>query len=419
MSGFIGWLDYSEAEQRQVHEMLQLFVDKGTVDDLGVGTIRDAISNRLFPGTSIIQTRARYFLFIPWIFQRAETDHRRQLLVRADAMERKLIESLRNSDDQDGLIGRQAGTSVRTLPSAIYWSGLAAYDIFQQSPLTRAQYARAARTARPQTEHEDELADRATGFWRPGIPDPPEGFFSFTSAEFRLTREEAEWLSERVLSTEYRRGPNLLGDYVAQLRSTPSVPEGHFWDEPLPESAVLETRELVAHAKQFSSAVQGASLLYNLMLTEARGDGGGDDESFTRDFRAELEVWADEARLAGTAAWAGDVGSFWAVITTRSRVPGLTRVFVDSWCHLLAKHPLDGLADNHAARTLVRAREQQHKGAQARFGNPARLKSWGGNSGTAPLEFRWSQVRRFLTDLATGLHGTALPVKREVDSAAH
>jgi hypothetical protein len=46
-------LDYSEAERRQVQEMLQLFTEKGTVDDLGVGTVRDAISNRLFPGTSV------------------------------------------------------------------------------------------------------------------------------------------------------------------------------------------------------------------------------------------------------------------------------------------------------------------------------------------------------------------------------
>ena len=50
---FVGWLDYSEAERRQVQEMLQLFTEKGTVDDLGVGTVRDAISNRLFPGTSV------------------------------------------------------------------------------------------------------------------------------------------------------------------------------------------------------------------------------------------------------------------------------------------------------------------------------------------------------------------------------
>lgn len=49
---FIGWLDHSEEEQLQVRKLLKLFEEKGTFDDLGIGTVRDAISNRLFPGTS-------------------------------------------------------------------------------------------------------------------------------------------------------------------------------------------------------------------------------------------------------------------------------------------------------------------------------------------------------------------------------
>jgi hypothetical protein len=419
MPSFIGWLDYSEAERRQVQEMLQLFSEKGTVDDLGIGTIRDAISNRLFPGTSVIQTRARYFLFIPWIFQRAETRHRSDLLPRAEVMERRLIEALRTSDDQEGLIGRQAGKDVRTLPSAIYWTGLAAYDIFQRGPLTRAQYARAARNVRSQAEQEDELADRGAAFWRPGIPDPPEGFFDFASADFELTREEAEWLSERVLSTDERRGPNLLGDYVAELRCGGTVPAREFWAAPLPERCAPETRELVRHAERFSSAMQGASLLYNLMLAEARNDEDRGDRKYAAQLREDLDDWADDARAAGTPAWAADSTAFWQLITNRSRVPVLTRAFVQDWCHMLATADLGTLADHQNARTLIRSREQQHKRAQARFGNPARLRSWPGESGTARLEFRWTQVRRFLNDLSAGL-GTATPVVvQEVTHAAN
>jgi hypothetical protein len=33
MAGFIGWLDFGEAERRQVHELLQMFNDKGTVGE--------------------------------------------------------------------------------------------------------------------------------------------------------------------------------------------------------------------------------------------------------------------------------------------------------------------------------------------------------------------------------------------------
>ena len=36
------------------------------------GVIRDVFSDLLFPGISTIQTRARYFLIVPWIYQRHE-----------------------------------------------------------------------------------------------------------------------------------------------------------------------------------------------------------------------------------------------------------------------------------------------------------------------------------------------------------
>ena len=66
----LGWLDTSEHERRSVLELVSALNEPGTLDELGIGSIRDTIADRLFPGTSTIQTRARYFLFIPWILQR-------------------------------------------------------------------------------------------------------------------------------------------------------------------------------------------------------------------------------------------------------------------------------------------------------------------------------------------------------------
>ena len=122
--------------------MLQLFSDKDTVDDLGIGTVRDAISNSLFPGTSVIQTRARYFLFVPWLFRRAEQRYPQQLVAKATDMERNLIEALRADGDLVGLIGVDRGKNVRTLPSAIFWGGLIRYGIFLSPSLSIRQYGR-------------------------------------------------------------------------------------------------------------------------------------------------------------------------------------------------------------------------------------------------------------------------------------
>jgi hypothetical protein len=61
------WLDYSEYERRQAMEGIDLFGEDETRDKLGLGTIRDGFADLLFPGTSTIQTGARYFLFVPWV----------------------------------------------------------------------------------------------------------------------------------------------------------------------------------------------------------------------------------------------------------------------------------------------------------------------------------------------------------------
>lgn len=60
MSAFV-WLDYSERERRKMLDVVDLFREHDTRDELGVGSVRDAFADMLFPGASTIMTRARYF----------------------------------------------------------------------------------------------------------------------------------------------------------------------------------------------------------------------------------------------------------------------------------------------------------------------------------------------------------------------
>ena len=66
------WLDYSEQHRRQMLDVIDLFREQETRDELGIGTVRDAFADAFFPGTSTIQTRARYFLFVPWVYRELE-----------------------------------------------------------------------------------------------------------------------------------------------------------------------------------------------------------------------------------------------------------------------------------------------------------------------------------------------------------
>jgi uncharacterized protein DUF6361 len=76
MSVLVG-LDYSERERRKMLDVVDLFREHDTRDELGVGSVRDAFADMLFPGTSAIMTRARYFLLVPWAYQRRERLHAR------------------------------------------------------------------------------------------------------------------------------------------------------------------------------------------------------------------------------------------------------------------------------------------------------------------------------------------------------
>src|SRR5262245_41662274 len=125
MSSF-SWLDYAESDRRAAMDVIDLFREQETRDELGIGTVRDTFSDLLFPGTSAIQTRARYFFIVPWIYLRLERSKTESAEVaqKAKREELALIDVLEASDDSSGTIGIRARETLKRLPSTIYWQGL-------------------------------------------------------------------------------------------------------------------------------------------------------------------------------------------------------------------------------------------------------------------------------------------------------
>ena len=125
-SAFV-WLDYSERERRNMLDVVDLFREHDTRDELGVGSVRDAFADMLFPGTSTIMTRARYFLLVPWTYKKLERARVKsgEIGPRARRAELDLVEPIERSDDSDGNIGKVARTALKRLPSSVYWQGSA------------------------------------------------------------------------------------------------------------------------------------------------------------------------------------------------------------------------------------------------------------------------------------------------------
>jgi len=252
---------------------------------------------------------------------------------------------------------------------------------------------------------EDEIADRIPSFWQRDIPEPPTDFFRFQTVNFDLTGDEAEWLCERMISSDRQgRSSSLLSAYLRDIGRGHPVPDVNaMWDAALPMDASPLIKRLVHHAQRFSCATRGAALLYNLMLAQARSQTlEATDGTSIDTYRELLDEWAAEAVGIELADWAANMSDFWdCVLDHAVRVPPTTRLFLDGWSTVLAAAADIGSSDR--ARDLIRAREIQHKRGQARLANRKRLDEWRGYAGTGALTFRWAQVQRLLRDIAAGL----------------
>lgn len=63
----LGWIDFSKEYRQKALDVMNLLSEQGAVDELGIGIVRDAFANYFFSGTSTIQTRAKYFLIVPYL----------------------------------------------------------------------------------------------------------------------------------------------------------------------------------------------------------------------------------------------------------------------------------------------------------------------------------------------------------------
>ena len=131
MTSLFGWVDYSEQDRARMTEVIELFRERDTRDELGIGVIRDAFADMLFPGTNTMQSRARYFLFVPWIYRHIEVAGFRSVDMpkRTRKEETELIQALMAAGESDDVIGRYSQERLQRMPSNIYWLGLGTWGI--------------------------------------------------------------------------------------------------------------------------------------------------------------------------------------------------------------------------------------------------------------------------------------------------
>ena len=402
---FLTWLDLTSSDREQVRRVLDLFEEQGTVDELGLGTIRDFFSDTLFPGTSTLHTRLRYVLFIPWLYRRLEAQHRRVQDVDAEArdLEIRLIDALKGGGEELGVIGAYAGERLARLPSQAYWSALVRWGLFGPGQGQGWYHRRFARLAagsrlRPADEAGEPEAPERT--WHPQLPEPPDDLLQ--SVTFQLTAEEAAFLRDRMEAAV----PSSLLAFLAREGATDLEQAGWLWEVPEIGQAPERLRELTEMARRFSLHMEGATMLYNLQLAEIRqrrhGDPQGVDQGIIDDYRERLADWAE--REGAEAPF--DPQALWELaLRNRTYFREPVKRFVEGWSEVINRHGAAAVVDSQHLRRLIAQREQALKGPRARVSNPNRLDQWRGGAGLGRLDYRWPNVRQLLVDLHQGLAG--------------
>jgi hypothetical protein len=384
----IGWVDYSRDERNKILNILRLLGTQGALDELGIGTVRDGFSNLLFPGISTLQTRAKYFVLLPYLFG----DALKQKFIRPgdvrvwlEKQEVALVDTLiRNSPSgAEGIIGSRTyrqGRTVKMKPSAIYWSGLRTMGIFRYPEFSlddacRETYLQSIkrREVSLKTEGEEGAKDDADALhdghvlFSPIIP--PNGYMK--EAKIELTQEEAEYLFTHITSSKSTKG-SLLGYMLAHHLMYPSFQEiehrylpGHLSD-------------LVRQAQDFSRFIYGAHLMYNVIYSQ--------DAAFSEEFiRWRQEVF----RPIDIAA-----------VSVITRCTPHTKTFLQNWQLLMMDYQQG--RDQKAAKQLIIDREKFVKRDRAKLNKPEQYR-YEVPVHNYMLSYRYATAHRIIKDIYDGL----------------
>lgn len=281
----LGWIDFSKKERNKVLSVLDLLSEAGTLDELGIAPIRDGYANIFFPGTSTIQTRAKYFLIVPYALKDMEFNNEtnpNRILKDFDEVEKKCGKRfLANNSNTDGIIGSRSlgqGKWVKRTPADIYWAGLRNYGIFTGGTLSLSEYIRAicalknqkatlAKLGNRNDAEEDDGDDKDAGelfrmqFWHIPTynPDWEE------TLNIKLSEDEGRFLKRQIIMSY----PDSMMAYILKNNITEILEARNFASlESLIHLFPKEIQTDYIMAKKFSDFLYVLRTIYNIIVSD-------------------------------------------------------------------------------------------------------------------------------------------------------
>ena len=399
----IGWIDFDNKDRNKILSVLSWLSGPETLDELGIGVVRDAFSDILFPGTSTVQTRAKYLLLVPYILLELEKQkglEYREFLAALERKEKDLIQILKE-ENAEGVIGSRAGEKLKRRPSEIYWNALHTYGIFNcRSRLSLNAYVKAVcalnrekanlysvgRSEREEGNDDNKLPGGRCieEFWR--VPPPNSDWRNTQKIE--LTQEEAGFLRDRILKSEHSR--DSLFAFI--LRNELNEVINYDQIDPIGSIASLpnQIKNDLEMAQRFSWFVYGANIRYNIILSDGRNETA----------KTKWENWYESA-MSSRSVETFDLNEPFVRLGISGRNRGRLLPFMQKWQKAVLSGNIKQMDE------LLIAREIELKGSgRAKLGNSSIFR-WqeGVWLGGGLLQYRFHNAKRILADIFAGLQG--------------
>lgn len=405
-SSQLGWIDFSDSSRKKMLKVLEALNGKGTIDELGIGSIRNAFSNKLFPATSVLMTRARYYLFIPYILKdflkdKTATDAKKYLAQQELWLVSQLVKSLDSKQlEGSGIIGYTVYKDYKRLaaqPASVsYWGGIRKLGIYQgesslanyleQLNMLKAEQSVLEQNPDAQDGMDDKNDDEDPSLL--SIPSEPNWKGSIT---MDLTENEQNFLIHKINDLpqqslfSFLLNSDLLDDTLIKtknlnIRLLETALVEYSKKHHVPPS-ILKT---LHHANRFWELIRGAHFLYNIELHRRSGV---EEKTNTA-----WEIWKEEMKQLDWEKF--DKEWFWVTVSEETRIDIHTKFFVDTWF----EKAKSGNFNKEELITLIENQERRIKGKRAKLHN-IQDHRYTKVQGLTSMEFRFGNIKRLIGDL--------------------
>ncbi len=410
----LGWVDFSSTDREQVSKILAMLREPGTLDELGIGQIRDAFSDLLFPGFSTIQTRAKYLITVPRIFREYHllSVHKKNnkhlnayLKEHEDLMAKCLVEN--HEKDVDGIIGRtmvdKGGVSRR--PSSVYWNAFRQFGIIKSSfSLNEFCFEYETKSVHHNniTEHDDGIDDEVSLELIVDTPHYESDWIEDVLLD--LTCKEAEFLYRKITTSHHilNSVPEQLfnKDLLVKAIETYDVLENKDLYALDSLSSLIESSETISTqcknylrtANDFSLAMEGPHIRYNLLLaSKLQYENKTNMEEYSKAFID----WKEE--VIRRNIFKTDSADKWLSVARSKHTHSFnknTTDFIQEWVVLMLKAAPDDELDR-----LVDKQAILNKGNRSLLKKSIKHNNW---VGIRRLDYRWRSAIKILRDIEEG-----------------